>query len=332
MCDPMLLARVRRTIRERRLLRRGERVVVAVSGGPDSTAMLDVLARIAPELALELHVASVDHGLRAEAQREVELVAAHASALGLPFHPLRATLPTKRGSLQDRARAARYALLHALASELGASRIAVGHTLDDQAETVLARMMRGSGARGLAGIAPRRADGVVRPLIDSTRAEVRAWIEAHRLTIVDDPSNVDPRFQRARVRHAILPALAIESPAIARHLAHIADDTRALDALARKHARHLLARAAKDGDSLDAELLSRAPLAARREALRIWAHARTGGTIRRAHLDAMEVALQGRGNARLPAGWTASVVGGALRATHDPTPFGSSSNVRSAGR
>lgn len=316
----MLLARVRRTLRERRLVARGERVLVAVSGGPDSTAMLDVLARLAPELRLDLRVASVDHGLRAEAASEVAAVAGQAAALGLPFHALRVSVSGARGSLQDRARAGRYAALRALAAELDATRIAVGHTLDDQAETVLARVLRGSGPRGLAGIAPRRADGVIRPLIDATRAEVRAWLDGQRLSCVEDPSNVDPRFQRARIRASLLPALAAESPAIAQHLANLADDARALDALAQRSARRLLERAERE-HGLDVAILLGAPRAARREALRAWGLARSGGTIGRAHLDAMEASLQGRGSARLPGGWVVAASGGTLVATRDDAPL-----------
>jgi tRNA(Ile)-lysidine synthase len=300
----MLLARVRRTIRERRLLRPGDRVLVAVSGGPDSTAMLDVLARLAPELGFAIEAAAVDHGLRPGAAAEMALVRELAERLGVPFHAVRVEVETARGSLQAAARRARYAALRDLASRLGARRIAVGHTRDDQAETVLSRLLRGAGPRGLAGIAPRRADGVVRPLIDATRAEVRSWLEAHRLGAAEDPSNRDRRFQRSRIRHDLLPALAIESPALGSHLARLADDSRSLAALVSRRARRLLDRARATG-GLDASRLLRAPAPVRREALRHWGRATTGAEMRRAHLYALEDALQGRGGrARLPGGWT----------------------------
>lgn len=302
----MLLARARRTLRERRLVRRGDRVLVAVSGGPDSVAMLDVLARLAPEFELALEVASVDHGIRPEAAAEVELARAHASRLALPFHALQVGVAARGGSLQARARAARYAALRELAGQLGAMRIAVGHTLSDQAETVLARLLRGAGPRGLSGIAPRRPDGVIRPLIDASRAEVRAWLEVHRLAFAEDPSNCDPRFQRARIRHRLLPALEAENPAVASHLARLADDARDLAALVRGRARRLLARAATEA-GLDAAVLRAAPAAVRVEAFRCWGEGITGRPIRRAHLDALEAALQGRGHARLPGGWVATV-------------------------
>lgn len=298
----MLLARVRRTIRERRLLGRRDRVLVAVSGGPDSTAMLDVLARLRRELELELLAASVNHGLRPEAEAEIALAGAQASRLGVPFHVLRVQIES-RGSLQAHARTARYAALLDLARQSGATRIAVGHTRDDQAETVVARLLRGSGPRGLAGIAPKRADGVIRPLIDATRKEVRAWNEGHGLVFASDPSNENHSFERVRIRHELLPRLEEESPAIVSHLAHVADDMRALVSLSRREARRLLRRANVERTRLDARTLRKSPAATRREALRTWVESLTERPIRRAHLDAIELALQGRGEALLPHGW-----------------------------
>jgi tRNA(Ile)-lysidine synthase len=298
----MLLARVRRTIRERRLIERHARVLVAVSGGPDSTAMLDVLARLRRELDLDLVAASVNHGLRREADSEIELVGQQADRLGVPFHVLRVTVEP-RGSLQAKARTARYAALTELAKQCGAVRIAVGHTKDDQAETVVARLLRGSGPRGLAGIAPKRADGVIRPLIDATRQDVHAWNEGHGLVFANDPSNENRRFQRVRIRHELLPQLAEESPAIIAHLANLADDSRALVSLSRREASRLLRRAIIDDTTLDVGNMRKAPVAARREAIRSWAESISGRTIRRAHLDAIELALQGRGEAVLSGGW-----------------------------
>lgn len=291
-------------------------------------AMLDVLARLAGELGIALEVASVDHGLRAEAAREVALVGAATARLGLPFHPLRVELGT-RGSLQARARAARYEALLALAGDRGARRIAVGHTRDDQAETVLARLLRGAGPRGLAGIAPRRADGVIRPLIDATRADARSWLDAHHIEFIEDPSNDERRFQRVRLRRELLPALRAESPALDAHLARLADEQRALAAMVRSRARRVLARAARAGApdalaggarALDAATLLRAPPPVRAEALRAWAESLAAGrTIRRAHLDALDAALQGRGYARLPGGRAARLDDhGVLRA--EPAP------------
>lgn len=296
------MARVRRTIRERRLLGRRDRVLVAVSGGPDSTAMLDVLARLRRELELELMAASVNHGLRPEAEAEIALASAQASRLGVPFHELRVHIES-RSSLQAHARTARYAALLDLARRSGAARIAVGHTRDDQAETVVARLLRGSGPRGLAGIAPKRADGVIRPLIDATRSEVRTWNEGHGLVFASDPSNENHSFERVRIRRELLPRLEEESPAIVSHLAHVADDMRALVALSRREARRLVRRASVEKAMLDGHTLRKAPSATRREALRMWVESLIERPIRRAHLDAIELALQGKGEALLPHGW-----------------------------
>ncbi len=151
----MLPSLVRRTVAERRLLAPGDHVVVACSGGPDSVALVDVLGRLASDLGVTLLVASVDHGIRPEARAEVEGVAALAARLSLPFRALRVSVEAGT-SPQARAREARYGALQELAKAEGARRIAVGHTRDDQAETVLTRLLRGASIDGLSGI-PRPA-------------------------------------------------------------------------------------------------------------------------------------------------------------------------------
>src|SRR5262245_8818481 len=130
------------------MIPRDARVLCACSGGPDSAAMLVALARLAPELGFELVAASVDHGLRADAAHDVAIASRQAAALQVPFHALRIEVAAG-ASIQAQARSARYEALLRLAAELGASRVAVGHTRDDQAETVLARLLRGSGLVGL---------------------------------------------------------------------------------------------------------------------------------------------------------------------------------------
>ncbi|HEX6245526.1 MAG TPA: tRNA lysidine(34) synthetase TilS, partial [Polyangiales bacterium] len=143
------------TLLQRQLFQGARRVLVACSGGPDSQALLHVLWALRAEHGCALSVAGVDHGLRADAAAELQLAARLALQLGLPFHALR--VEVERGaSLQAQARAARYAALLACAREQGAERVAVGHTQDDQAETVLARLLRGTGIDGLGAIEPRR--------------------------------------------------------------------------------------------------------------------------------------------------------------------------------
>jgi tRNA(Ile)-lysidine synthase len=218
-----MLSTILRTIRTHALVARGDVVVVAVSGGADSMALLHALSRLAPRLGIGLEVATVDHGLRASARAEGELVRARARALGLPWHGLRvdaAAARKGRASLQDAARRVRLGALGALAARRGA-RVALAHQADDQAETVLFRVVRGTGLLGLAGI-PYRRDPFIRPLLDVSRAEISRYVARHELPFVEDPSNADPRFARARVRHRLLPLLAEENPRVREALVALA--------------------------------------------------------------------------------------------------------------
>jgi tRNA(Ile)-lysidine synthase len=225
------VARLRRAVAvaidRRAVLERGESVVVACSGGPDSTAMLDALARLAPPRALSLHVAHVDHGLRQGAGAEADLVAAAASARGLPFTALSVAVAAAGSSLQDRARNARHAALAELARSSGATAIALGHTADDQAETVLMRALAGATPRALTAMA-ERGGSLARPLLRVWRADVAAYCAALELVTVDDPSNADPRHLRSRVRHELLPALEAVFPATRRRLCVLAEHQRRL--------------------------------------------------------------------------------------------------------
>ena len=188
------------------MLTGGETVLVAVSGGADSVALLHLLLTLAPELSLRLHVLHVDHGLRPDSDRDAAFVRRIAERLGVPADVARVTVPAG-GSLEAAARAERYAALGAHARRLGAQRIAVGHTVDDQAETVLMRMLAGAGVRGLAGI-PAVRGRVIRPLIETRRADLVAFLESAGLSWIEDPSNRDPRFLRNRIRHELLPVLS----------------------------------------------------------------------------------------------------------------------------
>lgn len=296
----MILARVRRTLGERQLLGDDRGVLVGCSGGPDSMALVHVLARLASELELRLTVASVDHGLRPEAADEVRAVGEFANELGLPFDALKVEV-AKGPSLQAQAREARYAALLACARRRDVSLVAVGHTLDDQAETVLERLLRGSSTRGLAGIAPRREDGVIRPLLDCRRSAVHAYARRHGLAPADDPSNLDPRYLRVRVRERVLPVLEAEDPRIWQHLSDLADDARANRDLIEELARAVQVRA-QSADDLDAEVLRAAPRSVRRSLLARWAHARAGATPGRAVVVALEDLLRGRGEVLLSGG------------------------------
>jgi tRNA(Ile)-lysidine synthase len=200
-----LLDRVRDTIGRHGMLVPGDRVLVGVSGGADSTALLYLLTQLAAEWRLALAALHVDHGLRPQSARDAEAVRGLAARLDVPLAVARVEV-SRRGSLEEAARKARYAALQAEADRIGAARIAVGHTADDQAETVLMRLLEGASARGLAGIPPVRGR-IIRPLLDVRHDELIRAVEEAGLAWIEDPMNRDPRFLRSRVRHQLLPML-----------------------------------------------------------------------------------------------------------------------------
>ncbi len=203
-----LLDAVRVAVARHRLLDPGDRVVVAVSGGPDSVALLHALTRLRAAYALELHVCHVHHGLRAEADQDATFVRDLAARLGCPATVERVRVPHAPGrSPEAAARAARYAALNRAACAVDATRLALGHTADDQAETVLMRFLQGAGPRGLAGI-PVRRGRLIRPLLGVDRATVLVHLAAHGLRWVEDATNHDPKLLRNRVRHELIPLLA----------------------------------------------------------------------------------------------------------------------------
>ncbi len=218
---PSLLTIVRRALEGECRLPRGTTIIVAVSGGPDSMALLSCLARLAPKLGLDLRAHGVDHGLRPDAAAELDLAEELAAAHRIPFARTNLTL-TRGGNLQARAREARWAALRIAAKS---DVIATAHHAEDRAETVIMRMLRGAGARGLAVLSPRSPDSqVVRPLLRAQRSDVVAHLTRHRLPSATDPSNADPRYLRTRVRNEVLPLLRALDPAIVSHLSAIADD------------------------------------------------------------------------------------------------------------
>jgi tRNA(Ile)-lysidine synthase len=227
---------VERTLRRHAMLAGGETVLVAVSGGADSVALLHLLLSLAADWRLRLHVLHVDHRLRPDSGRDADFVRALGTRLGVPVDVAAVTVDP-RASLEAAARTARYAALEGRATSLGAHRIAVGHTADDQAETVLMRLVQGAGVRGLAGIAPVRGR-IIRPLIELRRAALEAELRRAELPWVDDPTNRDPKFLRNRIRHELLPLLSdAYQPEIVGALARVAslarDTIATLDGVAR---------------------------------------------------------------------------------------------------
>jgi len=210
-----MLEKVRQTIKERGLLAQGERVLVGVSGGPDSVALLDALVALQPEFGWELRVAHFNHRLRgAESDSDEAFVRKLAADYGLACAIgsgdvwQRAAL--ERLSIEDAARRSRHAFFQETARSLSLAKLALGHTADDQVETLLLRLLRGAGTRGLAAIHPSNRLGgltVVRPMLDVWKHEVLDYLRQRGLKFRQDASNWDPQFQRNRIRHELIPLL-----------------------------------------------------------------------------------------------------------------------------
>lgn len=245
----MLERQVLATIKKYGMLGPGDHVLVAVSGGADSVALLHCLHRLSPGMQWKLTVAHFNHGIRgADADRDEEFVGQLAAQLGLPFVCERARLASATAAgdpnLEQAARTARYAYFRRAARSLGAAKIAVGHSLDDQAETVLSRLLRGSGVEGLSGIRPVLDGMIVRPLLECRRSQILAYLCRRRLSFREDASNRDLGFERNRIRHELIPYLerSFHRP-VARVLARQAD-------LARETAEYLAAEAGKAYETL----------------------------------------------------------------------------------
>jgi tRNA(Ile)-lysidine synthase len=298
-----VLERVRKTITRYNMLPRGSRVAVAVSGGPDSVCLLHVLLELAPAFDVSLSVAHLNHQLRGtESDEDERFVAGLAARLGLPFHRASADIAAAKDNLEQAGRLARRAFFAGLKADC----VALGHTRDDQAETVLFRVLRGSGLRGLAGIYPVTDGGYIRPLIDVTRGEVVEFLRGRGIGWREDSSNLDPRFARNRVRGSLLPQLARDwNPRIGESLAQLAslahDEERwwrsYIDELS---AGILVARAG--GIELRASALAALPTAVSRRLIRR-AITKVKGDLRRlefAHIErVLELAAQAEGDGRL---------------------------------
>lgn len=250
---PTLITLVRALIREHALVERSSTVLVAVSGGPDSMALLHVLALLRRERAFGLFAHGVDHGLRAESSTELDVAESFAHSLDVPFGRTRVAV-AHGGNLQARARMARWDALRNAAARAGAGRIATGHHADDRAETMLIRILRGTGPGGLAVLPPRDGDRI-RPLLRARRADIDAHVRRHRIPHCSDPSNRDPRFLRVRVRLEVLPVLERLNPRVVEHMYALADELSGLREPTRGRGRKLArASEARHGASGDDDL------------------------------------------------------------------------------
>lgn len=251
----------------------GSTVLVAVSGGGDSIALLHLLARVAARRRLTLVVGHLDHALRRGSAADRRFVESQAARLGFSCVSDRRDVGVaarRDESPEEAARRVRRGFLLEAALAVGATHIATGHTLDDQAETVLLRLGRGAGATALTGMAPAGPGPFVRPLLEIERAELRVWLRRHRLAFREDPSNRSLRHDRNRVRRLVVPALAEAiNPRAARRIVQAAErfreDAAWLDAAAERLFDGMSRRGADGTVWLDARALaSEAPVLARR--------------------------------------------------------------------
>jgi tRNA(Ile)-lysidine synthase len=319
-----VLQRVTDTVRSHDMFRPGDVVLVACSGGPDSICLLHALHRLRRLFRIRLQVFHFDHRLRPDSEADGRYVGRQAHRLRVPFH-LRAAddAPREGQSPEAWARLARYSALQEVATETGATRAAVGHTLDDQAETVLLGLLRGGGldaAAGMPAVAslPPLGFPASRPLLEVTREETEGFCRSLRLRPRRDPMNADRRFLRARLRHDVLPLLEERvdrgiRATLARTAEHVRADAEYLDALASMASREVTS-VGEDDLRLDADALAALPepIASRvvRQALRVAAAA--GGEwpsdVTAAHVRAVLSLAERRGPRRvdLPAGLLAA--------------------------
>ena len=302
-----------------------ETVVVACSGGADSLALL--AATVAETRRDGTHVvgATVDHGLQEGSAAHAADVVRTMAALGCDETlSARVRVEADGHGPEAAAREARYAVLEQVAQSTGAGAVLLGHTLDDQAETVLLGLARGSGGRSVAGMRPGFGP-FRRPLLEVRRAQTEAACAALGVAVWSDPHNADPRFTRSRVRHDVLPVLEEHlgpgvAETLARTAAQLRPDMEALDDLARS----ALTAAGGDGGDVETAPLLDAPAAVRTRVLRL-AALRAGAPaseLFHVHVTALDRLVRGalRGQVQLPGHVTARLVGGVLRFSATPAP------------
>jgi len=293
----------------------GDSAIVAVSGGADSLALAYTLFKEAPELAITLIAVTIDHQLQSGSGDQAKKVQEQLKAIGYQEVIIEKVLVAEKSGIEADARTARYAALDAIANAHGATQIFLGHTRDDQAETVLLGLARGSGTRSLSGMAIINGK-YARPFLQLTRAQtVAACIEAE-ITPWNDPHNVNEKFSRVRVRNKVMPVMEEEigpgiAAALARSAAILRDDADALDEMAQA----VISRV--DLSDLDCAALAELPRAIRSRVLRaaIYAAGAPSGSVSADHLsgvEAMVTSWRGQGESSLPGGVKVARISGRL--------------------
>ena len=269
--------RVARAARRTRLLESGDRILVAVSGGPDSVALLSVLEALGPSWRFGLWAVHFNYGLRGhESDEDARFVAEFCARKNVAFIgeslDLQRGESGKRRSLQEAARDARYRAMLRIGASLAATKIALGHTADDQAETQVMWMLRGSGPAGLSGMPPMRESLFVRPLLGVSRADVLAYLEEQRLSFRIDSSNAKPLYARNRIRHDLLPVLKRFNPSVVKVLSRQAgilrEENDCLEQMAAEHIRRLASHGGQGERIVDRDGLIALPIALQRRMIR----------------------------------------------------------------
>ena len=224
----MILEKFEGTIRKYRLVSRGDKILLGVSGGPDSLGMLYLFHALSKRLGISLHIAHLDHRLRPDSRRDREFVEGLAARLKIPVTCAAVNIKqsAKRGSLEAAARDERFKFLFKAAKSVKADKIALGHNLDDQAETVLMRIFRGSGLYGLSGILPERViygQVIIRPLLEIRRREIESFLKRRGITPRRDATNAQEIYLRNKIRRKLLPLLERQyNPQVRRLLVNLA--------------------------------------------------------------------------------------------------------------
>jgi tRNA(Ile)-lysidine synthase len=272
----MILNKIKKTIKKYNLIQEGDKILIAYSGGADSTGLLVLLWELRKEWALKLALAHFNHRLRRRADEDERFVREVSREYSLPVFlgrkDIRSYARSKSLNLEEAGRQLRYAFLEKTAKKWGASKIATGHTMTDQAETLLMRLLRGSGTRGLGGIYPVVEGMIIRPLLQVKREEIEAYLSKHKIPYRIDESNFDRRFFRNRIRLELIPCLQEKyEPRIVNHLSHTASILQEEDDLLEKIGKKKADRALLKKNNrilLDKGFLSSLPLALRRRVLR----------------------------------------------------------------